>query len=127
MITKLKLMGFGLEVYLSPDEEALKKAALKRGLEPIIEEVVSKATKSIINKFNTVKADDFTLKRETIEKAAWVAVQRFKERIAGTTIEPKVRDIDRRVKFIPSGIKTVKDYEEYLLRTTGAIKIMELI
>ena len=130
VMAKLKLMGFDLKVYLPPDDEALKKAAiatLKRGLEPIIEEVVSKATKSIINKFNTVKADDFTLKREAIEEAVRVAVQRFKERIAGTTIEPKVRDIDRRIKFVPSGIKTVKDYEEYLLRTTGAIKIMELL
>ena len=51
----------------------------------------------------------------------------LKEEIKSTTIEPEVWDIDRKIKIVPSGIRTIKDYEEYLLHTTGATKIMELL
>ena len=70
-LAKLKLMGIDLRVYLPSDEEALKgaaKIALERSLEPIIDDVVSSATKLVIGKFNTIKVDDFTLNQEAIEE-----------------------------------------------------------
>jgi len=47
-LAKPKLMDFGLRVHLPLDEEALKEVAriaLKRSLEPMIDDVVSSATK----------------------------------------------------------------------------------
>lgn len=62
-----------------------------------------------------------------MRKLSGKAVQILKEKIKLTTIEPEVWDIDRKIKIVPSGIRTVKDYEEHLLHTTGATKIMELL
>jgi len=130
VLAKLKLIGFDLKVYLPPDEEALKNVVatvLKRCLEPIIDDVVSSAARTIINEFKNIKVDDFTLRREAIEEAVRLAGRELKERIKSAAIEPEVWDIERRIKIVPSGVKTIKDYEEYLLHTTGAIKIMELL
>ena len=130
VLAKLKIMGFDLKIKLPPDDEVLAEkidVIVERGIRPIISEVATRVAKEIVRKVRNVKADDFTVKREILEVAVQQAVQEFKKAVLGKEVKTEIWDMDTKIELVPSEISTLKEYEEYLLRSTGADKIMLML
>jgi len=130
VVAKLKILCYDLRILLPSDEEALSRATdsvLTREVDTIIYDVAKKIAKEVVERVGSIKEDDFTLKREVLEEAVQLAVQEFKRAVMEHDIIPVVFDFDRKIKFVPNGIHTTKEYEEYIIKSTGADKIIEML
>lgn len=131
VVAKLKLLGFELKIRLPSDNEALGGAieiVLSRSIHPYISKISKEVAKKTVEQGISIKEDDFTIKENVLRQAVQRAVQDLKEDLMKLKeLEIEIWDVDRKIKFVPNGIRTVEDYEKYFVEKTGADKIIEIL
>mgnify|MGYP000147265322 CR=1 FL=1 len=131
VVAKLKLLGFELKIRLPSDDKALGDAVeivLSRSIRPYISKISKEVAKKVVEQGTSIKEDDFTIREDVLREAVQHAVQRLKEELMRLKeLEIEMWDVDRKIKFVPDEVHTVKDYEEWLIRSSGADKIIKML